>query len=176
MEEQFGQISGTFRDRIVGPSGEILFDSGWLRNNIMSGCRVLLGSLMKGGSGFAGLQYWAVGEGLAAWDTTPPAPQDRTALVKELDRQVITAAQVQFWSPQWQTPGQDLPSGTPSYVLDIRVNFTNTVWGKTLREFGLFGGNATGAANSGFLINHKVHSPLQVPSGATLQRRLVLTF
>lgn len=175
MQERFGQISGTFRDLLLDASGHVLYDSGWGRNAIMSGCRVLLAALIKGDQE-AGLKYWAVGEGQSSWDAAPPAVVDRTRLVSEVARQPIAAAQVQFWNTQWQTPGNDMPSAVPSFALDIRVEFKDPIWGKTLREFGLFGGNAAAGPNTGYLINHKVHTPLQVPSGATLQRRLVLTF
>lgn len=175
MHEQMRMITGQFRDLIVDEAGRVLYDSGWNNNAIMSGARVLLASLAKGAPA-AGVQYWAVGDGIPAWDQVPPAPTDRTKLQSELDRQPIPGVQIQFWNPQWQTPGQDVASANPTNVLDIRVEFSTTVEGKVLREFGLFGGNATVAKDSGLLINHKIHPPLQVPKGAKLQRRLVLTF
>lgn len=175
MQERLGQITGTFRDLLLDDAGQVLYDSGWRQNAIMSGCRVLLAALIKGDAE-AGIKYWAVGEGQAAWDTAPPTTIDRTRLQSEVARQAIAAPQIQFWNTQWQTPGNDMPSSTPSFALDIRAEFKEAIWGKTLREFGLFGGNAAAGANTGYLINHKVHTPLQVPSGATLQRRLVLTF
>lgn len=175
MQERFSPITGTFRDRLLDETGRVLYDSGWGQNAIMPGCRVLLAALIKGDLE-SGIKYWAVGEGQPSWDTTPPAVVDRTRLQSEVARQAIAAPQIQFWNPQWHTEGNDMPSSVPSFALDIRVEFKEPIWGKTLREFGLFGGKAATGTNTGYLINHKVHTPLQVPSGATLQRRLVLTF
>jgi hypothetical protein len=45
-----------------------------------------------------------------------------------------------------------------------------------LREFGLFGGDATGANDSGYLINYVIHPRLDVAAGNTLARRVRLTF
>jgi hypothetical protein len=46
---------------------------------------------------------------------------------------------------------------------------------RTVREFGLFGGDASGDRDSGYLINYVIHPRLDLQAGATLTRRLRLT-
>jgi hypothetical protein len=48
--------------------------------------------------------------------------------------------------------------------------------GQTLREFGLFGGDASEAPNSGYLVNYVVHPRLDLRPGETLSRRVRLSF
>jgi hypothetical protein len=47
---------------------------------------------------------------------------------------------------------------------------------QSLREFGLFGGNATEAPDSGFMIDYVIHPRIDLSPGDTLERRVRLTF
>src|SRR5712691_5733437 len=73
-------IEGIYRDRLVGPDGEPIFDSGWQSNMIVLSCRVLLTGFMKNEATAKGIQSLRVGQGDPAWDklAQPPKPDPNT--------------------------------------------------------------------------------------------------
>ncbi|MGH8066016.1 MAG: hypothetical protein ACRERE_12460 [Candidatus Entotheonellia bacterium] len=165
---------GECLDILIGPRGERIWERPWQRNLIAEGLRRLLAALVKGDPQGAPLAFWAVGTGEEAWDdgTLPSdeARRPRTQLFNETGRKAIPPGQVTFLG------------GDFTNRLEISIEFTtadlppgpgNQNW--QLREFGLFAGG-TASANSGILINHRIHPRIDMQDGFTLQRILRLTF
>ncbi|MFH1217113.1 MAG: hypothetical protein V1706_11495 [Pseudomonadota bacterium] len=167
-------ILGKYHDQL-SQFGHPLMDLGWRKNRIMNGCRLLLAALMKDANGFGGIMYLAMGEGLKEWDGSPPQPDpSATGLVREIMRRPITAGEIVFLDETGQ------PGIIPTNRLQIDLLFSRDDFEgsgiQPIREFGLFGGNATALAGSGFFINHVMHPRIDISAGLTLQRTLRLDF
>ncbi|OKY74272.1 MAG: hypothetical protein BM485_14720 [Desulfobulbaceae bacterium DB1] len=174
MEKMTITIHGYYHDRFMRP-GRPPIDRGWRCNRIMNGCGSLLAALMRGNSGLGGIMYLAMGEGLKAWDGSPPRPDPAaTGLVREILRRQITAESIVFLD------GADQPSSLPTARLQIDFSFSRDDFAaegvQPVREFGLFGGNSTNDAGSGLLINHVIHPRIDISAGLTLCRTLRLDF
>lgn len=163
--------AGEYRDVLIDGEGRILFESPWRRNLIVNTLRKLLAAHIKGDTQGKPIAYWAIGAGQASWDGggALPSDADRRNLVqlyRETGRKTVPAGQIKFLG------------GTLTNQLEIRSEFTaGDISGadKSLREFGLFAGGSS-AANSGLLINHRIHPRIDMQAGFTLQRTLRLTF
>ena len=168
-------LCGSFRDVLTDDRGYILEDYGWRSNRIVQNCHVLLAALLKRDRGYSGILYWAIGEGLSSWDSRIPSPSETdTQLSQEIARKTMPVGQI-IYLDDAQNPTQ-----TPSPRLDIRCTFTendlNLHGVHPLREFGLFGGNATEATNSGLMIDRVIHPRIDFGPGMTLTRQVRLIF
>lgn len=138
-------------------------------NLIVNDCRKLLAALFAGAAGYGGVQYWAVGSGDPAdsdASPTPAAPSD-TALRAEIARVPVA---VSFLDDL----GQPMAGAGLSRVVRVQATFPEGVATGRNLEFGLFGGNATSAANSGLLLDRVVHQAKYKES--TEARRLTIDF
>lgn len=166
-------LSGRWRDERV-LAGRRVEVTPWRSNLIVAGANRLLAGLLRGESGWRGVLYWAVGEGDAAWDGAMPAPRaSNVKLTKEIARKALTPADLVYLDAQGN------PSSTPTDRLQVKADFTGAELGggvRTLREFGLFGGNATSAKDSGVMLNQVVHARVDVGAGDTLRRTVQLSF
>lgn len=168
-------LQGFYRDRLCDSQNRPRWDGGWLTNRVVESCNGLLAALMKGEPGFSGILYWAVGEGAASWDNLMPNPNaDDRQLSNEIARKALTAEEIVFLDEDNE------PVERPTSRLQIGTTFTREEFGgqglQSLREFGLFGGDATEAANSGWMIDYVIHPRIQLSAGMTLTRNLHLTF
>lgn len=162
-------MQGKYRDRVLDPHNRLLFDSGWTSNTIVDSAWPLIAGLLKNDPALDGILFWAVGAGDPAWDDTHRgASAATTRLQDEIDRQTIPAAAIDYLNEA------GTPAAGPTTRLEIRSIFS---WPepRTVREFGLFGGEATAARNSGHLINYVIHPRLDLPAGSQLTRRLHFT-
>lgn len=130
----------------------------------------LVMSLLKGETGYKGVQYWAIGSGASSWDSNMPSPAiDATKLTSELGRVAISAGEIKFLTPEYEV------TNTPTNIIQITHTFgpsdCNGVW----REFGLFGGNATTAKDSGIMINKRHHAVLTKTEEMTIERVMRFT-
>lgn len=141
-------------------------------NTVVDDCSRLIASLMKGQAGMTGITYWAVGSGAGSWDNdNPPAPKvGDTKLFNETFRKAINASDITFLN------SNDKPTTSVTNKLQISVTFTESEANGELREFGLFGGNATGTKNSGIMINRKTHGLIYKTSGMRLERIIRIVF
>lgn len=132
-------------------TGEVKFDSGYFKNVICDTNGLLLAALNKGEGGYSGIQYLAVGIGSASWDTggTPSPAPTRTTLVSELARKAVTIAFLD---------AGNLETGSVTNRLKISATFTSGEANGEHREFGLFGGNATGTVDSGLAVNYRTQA------------------
>jgi hypothetical protein len=166
-----GCVRGIYRDRLVDANGRLVGERGWRSNRVVNDCNRLLAALMKGEPGVGGVLYLAVGEGEEAWDGAPPQTSaGASRLAREWLRVPLGASQIEYL-------GGD--GVQPTDQLQITATLQGSVVPgsvKSLREFGLFGGTATAAADSGLLINYVIHPRIDLTPGSTLVRELRLQF
>lgn len=163
-------MRGKYRDQIFDSSGRLLFDRGWSPNTIVDSAWPLLAGLLKNDPFLTGIVYLAVGAGELSWDGTAMAASSMvTGLKSEIDRQLLSEADMVYLNPD------GTPTLAPTNCLAVTADFNWSGETQILREFGLFGGEATEAADSGMLINYVIHPRVTLEAGATLRRHLRLT-
>lgn len=141
-------------------------------NTVVDECSRLIASMMKNHNGYGGISYWAVGSGVETWDdSNPPAPSvGDTVLSNETFRKAVLAEHMEYLDEA------DQPTPSITNKMRIQMTFTEDEANGPLREFGLYGGNATGTKDSGIMINRKNHGLIYKTSGMTLERTIILTF
>jgi hypothetical protein len=168
-------IKGIYRDRLLDAGGQLVFDSEWKSNLIVTNCRVLLAGFMSNEPTAHGVQKLEVGEGDPAWDTTPPPapPPTSNSLVDNSAKFTIP-----FGDPdltlQYLNDSDAIVPGPTS-----RIEITATLGPDkpspdifNLREFGLFG-ELNGES---FMIDYVRHPVIQKSGSFTLERRIRLIF
>ncbi len=156
------EIRGRFTDRVAGPDATT-FTRAWANNLIVDRALDLLAALLAGQAGTRGILYWAVGEGAEGWDALPPdADPKTTRLAREIYRKPLDAARDLHYDPKTRT-------------ILLKVTFRPDEAVGMLREFGIFGGDATQAADSGYLINYKIHALIDKTLPRGLERHLEFT-
>lgn len=168
-------IKGSYRDVVTNSQGRRRWGSGWQANLIVNQCNLLLSILMKRQAGIKGILYCAIGEGEEAWDTNRPIPLlPDTQLTSEVYREPISRDKMVYLDEDGQ------PTDVPTNILDISVKFRGkdivSNGTQPVREFGLFGGDATDKANSGYLINRVTHGRYDLTPLLTINRKIHLTF
>lgn len=159
-------LKGYYQDTLTDAQGKLLWKGRWRANAIVRSCDQLLAALLNGDDDLEGVQFWAVGEGLQSWDGhSSDINIETTHLSKEITR---------------KTPQIEYLNGRLD-ILEVEVEFegddlVSDSGVQSLREFGLFGGNATNTKDSGYLIDYVIHPRIDLVSGNTLTRRLRLSF
>ena len=126
---------------------KLLRQTDWDSNVItIESLRKLVSALLKREPGYVGISYVAVGSGLPGWDSSRP---DASAAATQLETEIArTQATVIFLDENNQEAAQI------TRRLEISGTFLpaqgNGVW----REWGLFGGNASAALNSGLIVDY----------------------
>ena len=161
-------MTGEIIDRIHYADGHIEERVG--HNLVVNNFLNLVMSLLKQQSGYKGIQYWAVGSGAPSWDGSMPNPDiNSTKLTAELGRVAIGAGEIKFLNSDYNEVS------TPTNILQISHTFgpsdCNGVW----REFGIFGGNATTAKDSGIMINKRHHAVITKTGEMTIERIMRFT-
>jgi len=136
---------------------------------------ILFGSVVQSSSSaYGGIQYLALGGGDSNWDLSPPTQNDKpysaTTLVNEIDRiQVANGTNVAYLDPVTEAV-----SVTPTRVLQVNILIPFDRGIGDLREFALFGGDATSTQDSGYMINWVTHSVISKDSRVQILRQLKL--
>lgn len=161
-------MTGEIIDRIHYADGRVEERVG--HNIVVNSFLPLVMSLLKQQSGYKGIQYWAVGSGASSWDSSLHSPDiNATKLTAELGRVAITSGEIKFLTSGYKE------TGTPTNILQITHTFgpsdCNGVW----REFGIFGGNATTAKDSGIMINKRHHAVITKTEEMTIERIMRFT-
>ena len=141
-------------------------------NLIVIGFGLLVASLLKGDPTFGfPIQYWAVGEGEGDFwdDLSVEARQAKsvfslTSLYNETFR-VSTSIIFIDDNSDPVAPG-------PSNRIEVQATFGPDVIGP-LREFGIFGGDASTTLDSGIMIDHKSHTVINVNNNPGQQNVLI---
>lgn len=124
-------------------------------NDIVINGKILMAALMKNDALYPnGIQYLAVGSGDSDWDTqgTPDPSFANTTLLDEVDPggRKVPESIVYLDGPAGS------PTLTPSAIIQVKTRFEKTdlpAGGVYIREYGLFGGNATSVKDSGLMFN-----------------------
>ena len=162
------KMTGEIRDRIF-KNGQFVEERVG-HNIVVNTFLPLVMSLLKKQTGYSGIQYWAVGSGNASWDTNMPTPVvTETQLTSEIGRVAIPASEIVFLDSDFEV------TNTPTNIIQITHTFGTSDCNGSWREFGLFGGNATTSANSGYMINKKHHSVLTKTADMTVERTMRFT-
>ena len=153
-------LRGAFRDRLVGPRRPPV-EGPWRPNLVVWSALDLIGLLLC--SRTQGVTFLAVGAGDPAWDDEAPEP-DRA----EPGSRTSSTASGSIPVRRSRTTRRRASSKLHAAIGPGKAT-------GTLRELGLFGGDASPRPGSGTLVNHGVHPALQKAVGDTLKRDLVLT-
>lgn len=161
-------MTGEIIDRIHYKDGRVEERVG--HNLVVNSFLNLVMCLLKQQSGYKGVQYWAVGSGTSSWDSSLPNPDiSANKLTAELGRVAIGADEIKFLDSSFEE------TSTPTNILQISHTFgpadCNGVW----REFGIFGGNATTAKDSGIMINKRHHAVITKTEEMTIERIMRFT-
>jgi len=156
-----GHVFGWLTDVRTGEKTH--FDLG--KNVIVQDASVLMGILLKSPSTLTGgLQYLAVGTGAIGWNLQQPpaATSSQTQLEAELFRKTFSK------TAYIKTDGSGDESSTPTNIVDYTTIFAESEAVGPLVEMGLFGGNATGVPNSGYMFNYKTFPVINKSATSTL--------
>lgn len=160
---------GEVTDKIIYPDGRIeVIES---HNIVVNSISRLIAAFVKGEPGYMnGNLYWAFGTGKEEWDSNPYTPvASASTLVNEVFRKPITDRAF--------IDSNNNPVDHVTNRLELKVILgSDEANGHSLREFGVFGGNATGTKNSGIMLNHKVHARIDKVEGMQIERRVRFTF
>jgi hypothetical protein len=162
---------GCYRDTI-SERGIVRWQAGgWRHNVIVSSAWPLVTALLRKEPNALGISFCAVGEGDPAWDSTPPQPSPETLrLRREIARAPVGVADMRYIDAAGR------PAQTWTHRLELTVVIPAAPNPRQVREFGLVGGDATGNANSGRLINYAVHPVIELRANQTLTRTIRLNF
>lgn len=163
-------MRGCYRDCVTDGAGRLVDDSGWHSNVIAYTAWAVVAALLRNDAAMRGVLFCAVGSGAPEWDTHAPVAATGTARLRtERDRRPLDRNAFAYLD------GRGAPATRPTDRLEITARFAGTDESLVLREFGLFGGDATATTNSGYLINYVIHPRLELRAGRTLTRRVRLT-
>ncbi len=170
-------LTGHYRDVLTDADGRVTWDSGQQKNLIVTNCRILLASFMRGSPPAVGIQSLKVGIGLASWDVTPDPPIVSKTALEDLNPYTMPVAQLQL---SFLNALNGAPVPGPTNIVQIRATFGPGVptWPdgfhptSTLREFALFG--KLNAAD--WMINCVRHPAIVKDPASTLTRTLWLVF
>lgn len=165
-------MRGMWRDELIFDGGRT-FVTGWQSNQIQLSAAKLVASLLKGefavDPSFLPLKYMAIGSGDVSWDSvTPSKPRSQESLTDEVLRIEIPSANAR-WMDDFTTNGGQIVT-TPSRFISLSATIPANQANTSLREFGLFGGDANSVAGSGIMFNWVVHPKIDKDSSLTIVR------
>lgn len=175
MEKVGSPLKGIYRDLVKEPDGRIIHDSGWVHNTIVEQCRILLAGFMRNDPS-DGIQYLAVGQGLAAWDDdgTPAPDPAATGLVTPYSPPIPAGELTMSYLDETNNEVSAATSRLqitaimePGYPVPLAPLTTYP-----LREFGLFGR----FGGTDYMINSIRHPLIHKDETATLIRMIRLYF
>lgn len=167
-------LKGAWQDTLVYRDGRVERRP-WVPNQIQNTGPVLVQGLLarreESEAGFTGVAYMAVGEGEVGWDLVAPTmSRDQETLTAEIARSAVPLSGITYVDPDTLAP-----VGGVSRVAEYSVTFGPEEANGDLREFGLFGGLATGDADTGLMLNWIVHPVFAKTSDFSLIRRVRIT-
>ncbi len=140
---------------------------------IVSSAWPLVAALLRNEPGMRGILYCAVGAGERAWDTASPSPVAGPE-VKQLRNEIARVAIAPADMVYLDAAGRVTKAPTHRLALSVRVAAAQSP--RELREFGLFGGDATATPGSGRLLNYAIHPVIALGPGQSLTRMIRLSF
>lgn len=167
---------GRWKDTIFWEDGSVE-EGEWQHNQTQDSAATLIGLLMRetvegAVSAFSGINYLALGEGDPSWDLgTPAQPRTDTTLESETARIEVTPPDDIIYL----NPSTLNPQATPSRTIEVNVTIPFAITGD-LREFGLFGGDASATLNSGYMVNWIIHDLIEKTTAMSIQRSIQITW
>lgn len=162
------KMTGQIIDHIHYKDGRVEERVG--HNIVVNSFLNLVMCLIKRDENYTGIQYWGIGSGDESWDENTPEPNiSDTRLMNEIGRVEISPSEIYFLDEDFNKVS------TPTNIIQIVHTFGNDDCNGKWREFGIFGGNATTDANSGFMINHRHHPILTKTNEMTVERIMRFT-
>lgn len=161
-------LTGVWRDTIVYADGRVV-ESAWTPNQIQADSAVLIAALLGAKTG--GISYLAVGSGDVSWDAVAPVrPTSQSTLTSEVWRAEILPEGITFVDTE----------GEPTETQTNRIRFRVTIpreaaVGEALREYALFGGEATDTADTGLMLNWIRNGRIDKDDTFTIIRDVVIT-
>jgi beta-lactam-binding protein with PASTA domain/uncharacterized protein YozE (UPF0346 family) len=123
----------------------------------------LIAGLLRSEPSLCGIRYWALGAGDPEWDQTPPEMNPKVnALANEVYRKSLIPNRHTSYDPNTK-------------MLKVRASFAFDEAADVLREFGVFGGNATNRSGSGHLVYYESHSPINKHMPLGLENEISLS-
>jgi hypothetical protein len=165
-------LEGRYHDVVRDADDRVVSNRGWHSNAITYGAWTVVTALLRNDPNLRGLLFCAVGSGDVAWDRAPPssgASAGRTRLRAEVDRRALAESDFVYLDPRGNA------ARGPTDRLEVTARFAWPQGSKVLREFGLFGGDATATVNTGYLMNYVMHPVISLAAGQTLTRRVRFT-
>ena len=176
-ESPVSNLYGIYRDVLRDAEGYVIWDRGWRKNLIVTDCRRLLASFMRGEPGTSGISGLQVGSGSDTWDTIPQQPGEGDTSLFDSNPHTISlsASNIDFLMLD-----SDSISVTPTNRIQIQLSLGPNVppWPDanhptiTLREFGLIGQ----INGSNILINYVIHPAIVKDPVSALERTIWLIF
>jgi hypothetical protein len=177
---------GKFRDTLTWQSHtgtKRTEERGWSFNQIQdSALHLVTGSIIGVEdtnyvlfNNFAPIRYLAIGSGEPSWDANPnnvSKPVTQTNLTTEFTRFAVTADEFEFLDDSGALLSPQ--SLSPRFRL-TRLLGANDANGD-LREFGLFGGNASADPNTGVMFNWITHPLIQKDTTLIIERVIDIQF
>jgi hypothetical protein len=161
-------------DKITTVEGTVLKEIYHGSNAIVQGFGQVVAALLKGDPFFGiGIHFFSVGTGEATWDFLSTDERQALSLFNlvQLYHEIARAAPEIVYIDNANlvvNPG-------PTNRIEIRATFGPSVVGP-IREFGLFGGDATTVLDSGIMITHKAHAVININETPGQQELLIRTY
>jgi len=156
---------------LVPATGERTIIHNGLSNLIVVGFGYLVAALLCGGADDSlPLRYWAVGSGEGAfWDDLTVEQRQAKSMfpMTQLYTEVARVSTQNIFIDD-----NDDPSASVTNRVEVQAIFGPDVSGN-LREFGIFGGDATAGANTGLMIDHKAHMTINLNVTSGLEQVLI---
>jgi hypothetical protein len=178
MMERMPLIKGVYRDMLLGDDGKLIYNSGWVSNTIMNGCRTMLARFMKNDpyDPSNGIQYLAVGSGSEEWDDTgAPAPDPAAEDLVARFTPTIPYADLNLVYLDENDTEVTRPTNRLQLTATLSLGYPTPgplLHTYPLREFGLFG-SFNGIE---YMINYIRHPVIHKDESATLIREIRLYF
>ncbi len=175
LDTGFIHIPTSLHDTLVNTvTGERTVIHNGESNLIVVSFGYLVASLLKGGWTHSfPISYWAIGEGEGDFwdDLTQTQLQSKSIFTRiALYNETFRVGTTNVFIDENDDELVPLPTQRPNR-LEIRAVFGPDVTG-ALREFGIFGGNATATSDSGLMIDHKSHQVIHINETIGLQNIL----
>lgn len=167
------KVVGYWWDEFRYPDGGVLLTERRKNTFTVSG-RVLVAALMARvlvPETLTGISYHAFGNGDAGWGGSPPAPAGtEVALEAEFCRYAPT-------NVSYESPSGSVSVGARTSAVKFETIIPAGAHdSEVVREHGLFGGDATGTVDSGWMVNVIRHAPITIPVSTELRRFIQLEF
>ena len=161
-------MTGEIIDKIY--KNGVLVDTIVGHNLVVNSFLKLVMLMLKNQNGYKGATYWAIGSGADSWDSTAVSPSaNETRLTNEIGRVTIDPSEIVFLDSSYNVVE------TPTNIIQITHTFNTADCNGKWREFGIFGGNATSDANSGFMINKRHHEIITKTNEMVVERTMRFT-